>query len=250
MKLSNHVWVEYAGLDLVKIELAGEKVPMSTEVTGFPQDEPVGGVKTLNFNAMTGRNEVNRPVIRSEEEYRKLSYMFPEYLFLNNDLSICMAGRNIEELLNYDYGVLRGKNVNVLSDEDDLKSSLMIQIAENFFEWRSYGLKASDALTVPVEICGFRMRYTQHAISPIAMRVRRSRNHLEQPVDPEIDKLTYWIAHNIRGPLATVQGLINLAKIQKDDSEIGVYLNYMEEHAQLLDEKIKLMMRLASKIRK
>jgi nitrogen-specific signal transduction histidine kinase len=207
-------------------------------------------VRNLNFNAMAGRNEVNRPVIRSEEEYRKLSYMFPEYLFLNSDFSICMAGRNVEELLNYDYGVLRNKNVNVLSDDDDLRSSLMIQIAENFFEWRSYGLKASNELNVQVEICGFRMRYAQHAISPIAMRVRRSRNHLEQTVNPEIDKLTYWVAHNIRGPLATVQGLINLAKIQKNDAEIGVYLNHMEEHAQLLDEKIKLMMRLASKIRK
>lgn len=199
---------------------------------------------------MAGANEINRPVIRSEEEYRKLAYMFPEYLFLNSDFSICMAGRNIEELLDYDYGVLRDKNINILSDVDDLKSSLMIQISENFFEWRSYDLKARNELNVQVEICGFRMRCTQNTISPIAMRVRRSRNHLEQALNPEIDKLTYWIAHNIMGPLATVQGLINLAKIKKNDLEITTYLNYMEEHAQRLDDKIKLMMRLASKIGK
>lgn len=261
MKNLNRVWAEPAKPALMEPSPADKKNLMSPalmivgkeklgEESGLPQNEQVGSVRNLNFNAMAERNEVNRPVVRSEEEYRKLSYMFPEYLFLNSDLSICMAGRNIEELLNYDYGTLRDKNINILSDVDDLKSSLMIQISENFFEWRSYVLKASNGLNVPVEICGFRMRYTQHAISPIAMRVRRSRNHLEQPVNPEIDKLTYWIAHNIRGPLATVQGLINLAKIQKDDSEIGVYLNYMEEHAHLLDEKIKLMMRLASKIRK
>jgi nitrogen-specific signal transduction histidine kinase len=200
------------------------------------------------LNVMAVGNEVNRPVIRSEEEYRKLAYMFPEYLFLNKDFSVCMAGRNIEELLNYNYGSLQGKNVNVLSDVDDLKSSLMIQMSENFFEWRSYCLKTSNGLSVPVEICGFRMRCLKQTFSPIAMRIRRSRNHLEESLNPEIDKLTYWIAHNIRGPLATVQGLINLAKIQKNTTELSTYLTFMEEHAQLMDEKIKLMMRLASKM--
>ena len=207
-------------------------------------------VRELKLNVMAGEHQVNRPVIRTEEEYRKLAYMFPEYLFLNSDFSICLAGRSVEELLNFDYGALRDKSINFLSDADDLKSSLMIQISENFFEWRSYVLRASNALNVQVEICGFRMRYTQNTISPIAIRLRRSRNHLEQALSPEIDRLTYWIAHNIRGPLATVQGLINLAKIQDNGSEVDKYLGYMEEQAHRLDKKIKLMMRLASKIAK
>jgi nitrogen-specific signal transduction histidine kinase len=196
---------------------------------------------------MAGGNESNHLVIRTEEEYRKLAYMFPEYLFLNSDYSICLAGRTIEELLNYGYGFLRNKSINILSDVDDLKSSLMIQIAENFFEWRSYGLKASNLVSVPVELCGFRMKQTRTMISPIAIRVRRSRSYLEQTSTPEMDKLAYWIAHNLRGPLATIEGLINLTKIQKIDPEVDTYLTYMSEHAQLLNERIKLIMRIADK---
>lgn len=188
------------------------------------------------------------PAIKTEEEYRKLSYMFPEYIFLDRNYCIRLAGRTIEELLNYSYGSLRDKSINFLSDKDDLKSSFMIQIAANFFEWRTYSLKGQNAECVQVEICGFRTSHTTPSISPIAMRVRLSRNHLESAAIPALDKLTYWMAHKLRGPLATLQGLINLARNRKDNSEIETYLNYMSTHAQLLDEKIHLMIRIANRI--
>ena len=191
-------------------------------------------------------NECKTSVMRIEE-YRKLAYMFPEYLFLNADFSICLAGRGIEELLNYNYGFLRNKSINVLS-ADDLKSSIMIQMAENFFEWRSYSLKAGNMTDVQVEICGFRMTGLEYTISPIVIHVRRSRNNLVKTSNPEVDDLTYWIAHNLRGPLATLEGLINLAKTHNNTSEMKTYLNYMSQNAESLDEKIQLMVRLASRI--
>jgi len=80
------------------------------------------------------------------------------------------------------------------------------------------------------------------------MRIRVSRNHLESAAIPALDKLTYWMAHKLRGPLATLQGLISLARSRKDNSEIETYLNYMSTHAQLLDDKIHLMIRIANRI--
>jgi nitrogen-specific signal transduction histidine kinase len=191
----------------------------------------------------------NETEINSEEEYRKLSYMFPEYIFLDTNYSIKLAGRNIEELLNYNYGTLRNKNINFISFKDDLKSSVMIQISGNFFEWRMYTLKNSNEESVQVEICGFRTN-TKKTLSPIAMRVRISRNHLEPTSIPALDKLTYWMAHNLRGPLATLQGLINLARNRKDNTEIDTYLNYMSTHAQRMDDKIHQMIRIASRFLK
>lgn len=186
--------------------------------------------------------------VRTEEEYRKLAYIFPEYLFLDKDYCICMAGRNIEELLNYSIGSLRNKHINFISNEDDLKSSLMIQISENFFEWRSYSLKSFTALKIDVEICGLRIGQSGKKESCVIMRIRNSRNHLERAASPEVNKLTYWIAHNLRGPLATIKGLINLAKIEKSNSEMNRYLNHMAQQAERLDEKIQLMIRMANKI--
>jgi nitrogen-specific signal transduction histidine kinase len=186
-------------------------------------------------------------MIKDEEEYRKLSYMFPEYLFLDRDFSICLAGRGIEELLNYNYGFLRNKSINFLSDEGDLKSSIMIQMAENFFEWRSYLLKAGNMVSVEAEICGFKATKLEYAISPIVIHIRRSREHLEKNSTPAVDDLTYWIAHNLRAPLATLEGLINLAKIQNNTAEMEMYLAYMSQNAESLDDKIRMMVRLTSR---
>jgi nitrogen-specific signal transduction histidine kinase len=185
--------------------------------------------------------------IKTEEEYKKIAYMFPDYLFLENDYSIVVAGRNIEELLNYNYGFLRNKSINLLSGRGDLKSSLMIQITEHFFEWRSFSLKASNSDPVEVEICGLRVDHPER-IGPIAIRIRKSRSHLDHSSCLEVEKLTYWIAHNLRGPLATIEGLINLAKFSKNNSDIGTYLNYMSQQAVRLDEKIQLIIRLGGRI--
>lgn len=101
-----------------------------------------------------------------------------------------------------------------------------------------------------MEVCGFRMSEVPGRVSPIAIRMRHSRNHLESIASPEVDKLAYWIAHNLRGLLATLEGLINLAKIQKNDEEVVTYLNHMADHAQLMDDKIRLMVRMTGRLRK
>jgi nitrogen-specific signal transduction histidine kinase len=186
----------------------------------------------------------------SEDEYRKLAYVFPEYLFLDADYVIRLAGRDVEEMLNYSHGALRNQSISFLSATDDLKSSVMIQIAENFFEWRSYTAKSNKGDGVQVEMCGLKIETPTISIAPIVIRMRWSRNHLESTTHPEVDKLTYWIAHNLRGPLATIKGLINLAKDPCDAVELSTYLNYMTREAQRLDDKIRLMVRLAGKIAK
>jgi len=199
---------------------------------------------------MAAANDIYKLAERTEDEDRKLAYMFPEYLFLNEDFTISLAGRSVEELLQYEYGYLRYKCINVISNENDLKSSLMIQISKDFFEWRSHSLRARDLSDVRVEICGFRISHRHYAVSPIAIRIRRSRDYLQTTASSEVDKLTYWIAHNLRGPVATLEGLINLARSPENNNELPTYLDYMSQQAERLDEKIQLMMGLARRIAK
>src|SRR5205085_10500240 len=117
--------------------------------------------------------------------------------------------------------------------------------AEVLFKWRSHCLTTRCMNDVHVEICGFRICKEPYAIAPIAVKVRRSINSLDAAANPEVDRLTYWIAHNLRGPLATLEGLINLAKTQKSSNELSTYLNYMTLQAERLEEKIQMMVRLA-----
>ncbi|HYC83863.1 MAG TPA: histidine kinase dimerization/phospho-acceptor domain-containing protein [Chryseosolibacter sp.] len=182
--------------------------------------------------------------IKTDEEYRKLAYMFPDYIFLDNTNHIHLAGTSIEEQLHYCYGFLRNKDINLLSNDVDLGSTLAVQVQSDTVEWRSYHLKG-QGVSILVEVSCFRM--TEEAESMVSLRVRSPRNVLQDGCSAEADTLTYWIAHNLRGPLATIQGLIHLAGIESTSEEIRAYLTFMAQQAKRMEEKIKLMMRLARK---
>jgi nitrogen-specific signal transduction histidine kinase len=182
--------------------------------------------------------------IKTDDEYRKLAFMFPDYIFLDNNYHIHLAGTTIEEQLHYCYGSLRNKDINFLSDDVDLKSALTAQVESDTVEWRSYYFKGKG-LRILVEVSCFKM--AEEAGNMVSLKMRSPRNVLQDPRSAEADKLTYWIAHNLRGPLATIQGLIHLAQIENTREEIKSYLTYMAHHSKRLEEKIKLMMRLAKK---
>jgi nitrogen-specific signal transduction histidine kinase len=182
----------------------------------------------------------------NDEAYRKWSSRFPEYLFLDGDYRIFMAGKTVEELLQYQNGSLQNKDVNVMSEKNELKASLIVQGAKNFFEWKEYSLKARDGRAVEVEICGFKTHRGPE--ETIAIRIRCARNNFPVTSGVAAKKIARWISHNLRTPLAAIQVLINLALISKNEDDLKAYIINMAVHARQLDTKLKRMIRFANKI--
>lgn len=62
----------------------------------------------------------------------------------------------------------------------------------------------------------------------------------EQPgkTPSEVDQFIYRTAHDLRGPLATIKGLINLMKIRENNEELDHFVTLLETHANLLDERL------------
>jgi nitrogen-specific signal transduction histidine kinase len=182
----------------------------------------------------------------NDEAYRKWSSMFPEYLFLDRDYKIFMVGKTVEELLQYQNGSLQNKDVNVISEKNELKASLIVQSAKNFFEWKEYSLKARDGRAVKVEICGFKT--DRGPEDTIAIRLRCSRNNFPVTSGVAAKKIARWISHNLRTPLVAIQVLIDLALISKNEEDLKAYIKSMAVRAQKLDTKLKRMIRFANKI--
>jgi nitrogen-specific signal transduction histidine kinase len=182
----------------------------------------------------------------NDEEYRKWSSRFPEYLFLDRDYRIFMAGKTVEELLQYQNGSLQNKDVNVVSEKNELKASLIIQSSKNFFEWKEYSLKARDGRAVKVEICGFKTdRGPEEAI---AIRLRCSRSNFPVTSGRAAKKIARWISHNLRTPLAAIQVLINLALVSENEEDLKTHIIRMAVQVQQLDTKLKRMIRFANKV--
>jgi signal transduction histidine kinase len=61
-------------------------------------------------------------------------------------------------------------------------------------------------------------------------------------INKELDNFVYSVSHNLRGPLTTILGVINLAKIEKAEAQIagnGEYLSMIEECVFKLDGTLR-----------
>lgn len=62
----------------------------------------------------------------------------------------------------------------------------------------------------------------------------------------ELDAFIYRAAHDLRGPLATIKGLINLLKIRENNDELERFLLLIDSHANKLDERLFQLVYLAA----
>lgn len=54
-------------------------------------------------------------------------------------------------------------------------------------------------------------------------------------INAELDNFVYRISHDMRAPLASVLGLINVCQLDRDGNNQGIYLNLMEKSVARLD---------------
>jgi signal transduction histidine kinase len=69
-------------------------------------------------------------------------------------------------------------------------------------------------------------------------KIIRNQNKELVKANEELDRFVYSASHDLRSPLATLTGLINLSKLEKDDTEKLKYLDLMNERIRAMDSFI------------
>jgi hypothetical protein len=181
----------------------------------------------------------------SETEIRSnLQSIFPDSIILKNHFKILTVSPQIANALEYETQELVERNIEILSDNKSFTNMLEQELSKGFFDNLVVSLKGKTK-SLDCKISGFYMGLISD-INDIAILKVKPMNDSEvlnkqlETSRNELDEFVYRTTHDLRGPLATMRGLINLMKLEHaTTTESMKYLiQLLDSHSQTLDERL------------
>lgn len=187
----------------------------------------------------------------SEDSIRQhLLSIFQDSIIVDLKFNIILVSQNVLDFLEFSNEELTGKNLNYLAGDTNLTAFLEKSMCPGFFTEEKIILFSKGNHPSEVSASGFYLGLVNNLNGYIILKIKNLQelnvvNQQLQKRKAELDKFIYRVAHDIRGPLATIQGLINLVKIREDNSEVDRLIQMMDAHAAKLDERLFQMVYLA-----
>jgi light-regulated signal transduction histidine kinase (bacteriophytochrome) len=188
-------------------------------------------------------HDITRTLISNDFILANIYSLFPDSIFLNKEFKILGMSNNICAHLGYTNEMLSGKSLSVLQVDGNLEQLVRERLQMGYFNNEAIKLSASDQQATSYSVSGFYLGLLTECNGCIVLRCvnKEEVESMERQLlttKKHIDNFVYRAAHDLRGPLATMLGLINLLKIRKDDSEVNRFIDMIEMHGNKLDERL------------
>jgi hypothetical protein len=195
-------------------------------------------------------SDITGRIISSDYVINNIYSLFPESVFLNSDFTILGLSVNISHELGYGVEELKGKSVSCLEASGQLSDLLLDRLHSGVFNNEVVSILTKSGDFIKYSISGFYLGILTECSGVIVLRfVNREQvdaiEHKLKQTKNQIDNFIYRTAHDLRGPLATMQGLINLLKMRTDDSEVDRFVHLMETHGTTLGDRLNQLVYLA-----
>ena len=192
---------------------------------------------------MTGARDISRALISEQIINDHIPAIFINSIILDNSFTIRVISDNVVQMLGYTNPELRGKHLNTLSDGRDLEDTLRKQLTNGFFDDEHLTLVSRKGSIISMNITGFYLGLVTDINNRIVLMVKQGHDAETIKAKPaesesEMDKFVYRVAHDLRGPLATIKGLINLMKLRQSDWEVDHLIQLIDAHATQLDDRL------------
>jgi signal transduction histidine kinase len=194
--------------------------------------------------------DITSIVITDEAVVKKLPSIFVDSIVVDCKFDILLISQNMLDLLEFNAEEVEGKNLNYFSGSYDLVSQLQENIANGYFDEKKTTLCGKTNRCIQVGISGFYLGLISDINGYIVLKIRnleeveKINKQLQQKTE-ELDEFVYRTAHDLRGPLATIKGLLNLLKIREDNDEVDRFILLLDAHANKLDERLFQLLYLA-----
>lgn len=177
------------------------------------------------------------------EAIDRLNSILNDTIILRMDFSIESLGSEIEKLTEYSSSDLVGQSLLSICADNRLPSIIKGKLNEGYFSNMPGSILIRSGSGLNVVFSGFYLGLISDINGFIVLKVRVSdnANHLKRELSKkcdEIDSFIYRAAHELRGPLATIKGLVNLLKMRKDNFEVDELTSLIDLHANKLDDRL------------
>lgn len=180
-------------------------------------------------------------LIPETDQLQNLKAVFRNAILLDGRFKILGVGVDLLHLLNYTEAQLLGRSLEAVAE--NLDGEVQKKIDRGYFDEFRVALKPRQGGRLVVGLSGFYLGFIADANDVIVLRTRNiqplidASEELEAKV-LELDKFVYKAAHDLRGPLATIKGLINLGLKEADPETLKFILTQLAKFSDNLDKKL------------
>ncbi len=188
---------------------------------------------------------ITERIISEDYAFDNLTKIFPSSLVLSSDFRIVAASDEIERIFKYNDEDLVGNAVTLLMKNEFSKFQKYVSDLSQNGYFISQPIVAYDKFgeEVYIKISGFYLGLLSdlndmlviiiNDLSPI----RKYRKKIKQR-ESEFNELIYRTHHEIKGPIATIKGLLNILAREKDSGNSYAMLEMLKQSISLLDHRI------------
>lgn len=181
----------------------------------------------------------------------KLNTILADAIILDLGFGIAALGRDVELLMGATSEEVRGEQFTAICGGVNFRAVLEERLKSGYFHGLDANLWTRRGETCTVALSGFYLGLISDINGYVILKIKLKDDNSVLKTElftkkRELDTFIYRAAHDLRGPLATIKGLVNLLKIRKSDIEVDELTNLIEVHAEKLDDRLFKLIYLAN----
>jgi signal transduction histidine kinase len=198
---------------------------------------------------LNGQTPLRSSLIAENERVFILTEIFHDALLLNQSLAIQAIGKSASAELGFSMADLKDKLIDTLIP--DFATELIPLLSNGFFKEKELCVNSKDGKVQWANLSGFYTGLLTDINGFIIIRLNVLRdtiaikNQLAAKTN-EMDHFIYVASHSLRGPIATIKGLTDIAKTEKDPVQLDFILDKIREFGDRLDSKLYKLISFAS----
>lgn len=219
---------------------------IDVEVTAYPFQYLGKIAAQLLVKDITDRKQAEVTMKKTETLFSQLFQSSPMAITMLDDKgNVVQVNKGFEEMFGYPMNELKGNGLNqfIVPEELEAEGNDLNSLISTYQVIRTESVRRrKDGVVLSVIIYGVPVRMNDKTIGIFGVYVDiTERKKVEEELkvrNTELDNFVYKVSHDLRAPLSSILGLVNLAKMPNNDDNLHEYIDLIGRKVEQLDHFI------------